>query len=457
MMKPDRRVTIRAALLRALWTPVAQAGEITNPGFEDGWTGWSDGDPTGTATALSDVAHTGTSAVKLTEDKAFVAQTVAVEPGATYRLSAFVRGPGTLGAKAGPEMFFEQQPKRGKQWREIAVTFATGEANSVSIFATSGGVEVRFDDFRLDVLEDGDAAVSKRILNASGGGFGLSPDLSPGKNFGLLGWYLSTPGDDDNNGLSDRISEVELAKGATDSRYFYTTEDGGMVFRATVAGAKTSANTRFTRTELREMLRRGDTSISTKTDDKAPNRNNWVLSSAPAQAQRAAGGIDGLLRATLAVNHVTTTGHKSHIGRVVIGQIHAAVDEPIRLYYRKLPGNSRGAIYAAHEVSNGDDIYFELLGSRRDSAADPENGIALDEKFSYEIETQGNWLQVRILKDGNILAAETIDMTDSGYDIAKDYMYFKAGVYNQNHSGEPDDYVQATFYELVAGHSDYAP
>ena len=37
--------------------------------------------------------------------------------------------------------------------------------------------------------------------------------------------------------------------------------------------------------------------------------------------------------ATLAVNHVTTTGEKYQIGRVIIGQIHAKDDEPVRLYY----------------------------------------------------------------------------------------------------------------------------
>ena len=43
-------------------------------------------------------------------------------------------------------------------------------------------------------------------------------------------------------------------------------------------------------------------------------------------------------------------------------------------------------------------------------------------------------------------------MTASGYDNPADYMFFKAGVYNQNNSGEPDDYVQATFYALKATH-----
>ena len=296
--------------------------------------------------------------------------------------------------------------------------------------------------------------MSPRIQSSSAGGTGLSPDLPPGRNFELVDWYLSTPEDADNNGKSDRITELELAGGYTDNRYFMTASDGGMVFRATVSGARTSNNTRYTRTELREMLRRGDTSISTKTSDGRPNRNNWVFSSAPLSAQRAAGGVDGTLRATLAVNHVTTTGDSSQVGRVIVGQIHAKDDEPARLYYRKLPSNERGALYVAHEPSGRDDVYFELIGSRSDQAPDPSNGIALGEKFSYEITVVGNQLRVQISQGEVIRATRVIDMSASGYDVDDDYMYFKAGVYNQNDSGDPDDYVQATFYELENYHGD---
>jgi hypothetical protein len=52
-------------------------------------------------------------------------------------------------------------------------------------------------------------------------------------------------------------------------------------------------------TELREMLRRGDTSISTKVDNGS-NKNNWVFSSAPKKAHNASGGVDGTLTAKLA-------------------------------------------------------------------------------------------------------------------------------------------------------------
>ncbi len=128
-----------------------------------------------------------------------------------------------------------------------------------------------------------------------------------------------------------------------------------MVFRCPIGGVTTSSNTRYTRVELREMLRRGDTSISTK----GVNKNNWVFSSAPVSDQVDAGGIDGNLKATLAVNQVTTSGDYSQVGRVIIGQIHANDDEPIRLYYRKLHENSRGAVYLAHEPIGREDLYID--------------------------------------------------------------------------------------------------
>ena len=180
--------------------------------------------------------------------------------------------------------------------------------------------------------------------------FGLDPNKAPGENFDLLGWYITTPADDNDDGKADSVYEQELAAGWTDKRYFYTDPvTGGMVFRTTPAGAKTSQNTSYTRTELRQRLRRGDDSSKVRETDEAPNKNNWVFSSAPLSARYHSAGVDGVMRATLAVNQVTRLGLNSQIGRVVIGQIHAKNDEPIRLYYRKLPGNKNGSIYFVHD------------------------------------------------------------------------------------------------------------
>ena len=276
----------------------------------------------------------------------------------------------------------------------------------------------------------------------------LNASLPPSGNFTLNDWYLSVPTDDDNSGTADSIKEDELSDGYELSDYFYTAIDGGMVFKDYIDGFKTSTNTSYTRTELREMLRQGNTDI----DTKGVNKNNWVFSSSPSSEQAKAGAIDGILNATLAVNNVTTTGDDYQIGRVVIGQIHANDDEPVRLYYRLLPGHDKGSIYIAHEPRTGAEAWIEMIGSRSDHANEPSDGIALNEKFFYQIKVVGNNLTVTIMRENKDDVTVSVDMTNSGYDQSGQYMYFKAGVYNQNNTGEEDEFVQATFYYLDNQH-----
>ncbi|PKF63862.1 polysaccharide lyase family 7 protein [Psychromonas sp. psych-6C06] len=279
--------------------------------------------------------------------------------------------------------------------------------------------------------------------------------MAPSSKFDLLGWTISVPVDSNGDGKSDQIKEKELASGYSDKNFFYLAEDGGMVFKAPIAGAKTSNNTTYTRSELREMMRRGDTQFKTK----GVGGNNWVFSSAPEADQKLAGGVDGTLEATLKVDHVTTTGENWQLGRVIIGQIHANNDEPIRLYYRKLPQHQKGSIYFAHEPRVGEEIWINMLGTslpnywnQNVTVTEPEDGIELGEKFSYRINVTGNTLTVTLMRAGKEDIIKTVDMSDSQFDESGQYMYFKAGVYNQNKSGEPDDYVQATFYDLVVTH-----
>jgi len=307
----------------------------------------------------------------------------------------------------------------------------------------------------------------------------LNPSSAPSENFDLSTWNLSVPidsGDEADYAKATTIKVEELNNEYELADYFWTdTNDGGMVFKDYIDGAKTSENTTCTRTEFREMLRGTDTDI----DTKGVNGNNWVFSSVPDALQSRAGGIDGNMTATLAVNEVTTTGKSSYVGRVIIGQIHAASDEPIRLYYRLLPGHTKGSIYFAHEPSNGnDEEWYEMIGSRDSDADEPSDGIALDESFSYEIDVVGNLMTVYIMRDGEETVSQEVDMSNSGYadgyyvdsdgDTQEDYMYFKAGVYNQNklidededgeddYGAEADDYVQVTFYSLEKSHDTYS-
>lgn len=278
----------------------------------------------------------------------------------------------------------------------------------------------------------------------------LDASVAPSDNFDLSTWNLSIP-ENSGSGTALTVTVSQINADYQNSKYFYTNTDGGMVFKCPIAGFKTSLNTSYTRTELREMLTGTNTSISTK----GVNKNNWVFGSAPTADKNAAASFDGEMSATLAVNYVTTTGDASQIGRVIVGQIHANDDEPIRLYYRKLKDNTLGSIYFAHEPIDGfgSEQWYDLIGSRSSSASNPSDGIALGEKFSYKIKVVNNDLTVTISREGKADVIKTIDMVNSGYDKGGQYMYFKAGVYNQNNTGDADDYVQATFYALEKSHT----
>ena len=275
----------------------------------------------------------------------------------------------------------------------------------------------------------------------------LDAELTPSQNFDLTHFKLNEPTDNDNNGRSDNILPKALNEGYQ-SEYFYTGKDGGLVFKCPPTGARTSNNTKYVRVELREMLRGNDSSIETK----GVTKNNWVFSSAPLKDQKAAGAIDGEMNATLAINKVTETGKKSQIGRVVIGQIHANSDEPIRLYYRKLKKNSLGSIYFAHEKNKGEDTYYEMIGGKSNDLSNPKDGIALNEKFSYKIKVIGNVMLVTISRKGKKDVERIISMKNSGYDVGGQYQYFKAGIYHLNNTAEKNDYAQATFYKLEVIH-----
>jgi len=270
----------------------------------------------------------------------------------------------------------------------------------------------------------------------------LDPSLPPSGNFDLSNWKITRPNQQERD--VDQVSN-----GYTIPGEFYTdSTTGAMVFWCPNDG-KTGGSS-YPRNELREMIRGEDTSIPTQ----GINKNNWVFSSSTMANQEASGGVDGIMTATVAVDHVSETSDEFRkVGRTIVGQIHASDDEPCRIYYRKLPGNTKGSIYFAHEPTTSAEQWYEMIGSRRDDASDPVDGVALGEKFSYEIKAIGNTLTVTIMREGKDDVVQEVDMTDSGFN--DDWMYFKAGNYNQNNAGDADEYAQVSFFALDVTH--FAP
>ena len=288
--------------------------------------------------------------------------------------------------------------------------------------------------------------------------FNLNSNSDPWDNFDLSRWSLDTPAPrNDDQCKAERTWDYSWSTNnpldSSSAPFFFTHSDGGMRFVTRIDGESTSSscNSGYVRSELREMIRAGNRDI----DDTGVSRNNWKLGYQPG-ADSNWGGVNGRMDATLRVNKVTTTGSSGQVGRVIIGQIHAINDEPLRLYYRKRSGQSKGCIYFAHEIRNDDDINFSMIGDESCTSS-PSNGIALDELFSYSIINNDEDLTVIIRRgdrNGSVIAQKTIDMNqlNSGYDRSDEAMYFKAGAYTQNDSGNGSDGDIVTFYRLSVSH-----
>lgn len=281
---------------------------------------------------------------------------------------------------------------------------------------------------------------------------------APSQMFDLSHWKITLPMDDNGDGKVDEVDTKEI-QGFSHPDYFYLDADGGMVFTAPNK-ATTTANSSNTRSELRQMPRGGNFRIKTK----AP-KNNFALASHP-WARRFA-SVGGKMEATLKVNHVATrAGHpdKPPAYSVVVGQIHAGKDqaliatrlgfgygnEPLKIYYKKWPEHNRGSVFWTYERnlpkddSNRTDIAYPVWGYTWENPSDPgQNGIALDESFSYTVNVHDDVMHLTFSAAGkktvrysinlanNIDAYGKLDPLDHKMGYTGDWHYFKAGAYNQ--------------------------
>lgn len=418
----------------------AKSVYISNFGFESGLRDWTVVKPV-TTSALNRV---GSFSAKITGENGLLSRKLSVDVNTDYQLSAYIRGKGTIAVEVAGKTVLASSDSSG--WRKTLVSFNSGTQTSITIFAMHNEGNSYFDQFALKTVSPSSVSLPSKAEATQV--TALDPELPPSGNFELVDWKLSVPTDVDNNGKSDTVAEEKLASGYTNADFFYTKPNGGMAFKVPVQGFKTSKNTKFTRVELREMLRRGNTDHSTK----GVGPNNWVFSSASQEDQNNAGAVDGQLTGTVSIDHVTTSGEPKQVGRVVFAQIHANKDEPIRFYYRKLPNHSKGSIYFAHEPLEEKDVYFEMVGSRSSKAKEPEDGVELGEKFSYEINVKGDEMTVKLFRDAKDTITQVVDMSKSGYDTPGQYMYFKAGAYLQDSTGNADDYAEVVYYALDNKH-----
>jgi len=326
------------------------------------------------------------------------------------------------------------------------------------------------------------------FLLAASAGIISSPstanDTPPGETFDLSTWKLTLPMDADGNGKVDEIKVSDL-QSYRHSDYFYLDDDNNMVF-VTPNSAFTTPNSSNARTELRQMLRGTDTSIGTH-DPK----NNFALASHGKADEFAQ--IGGYLEATLRVEHVAERSKKpdrKSAYSVVIGQIHAGKDqalmeanegfghgnEPLKIFYKKLPDQDTGSVFwnyeknLAKEDPKRTDVSYAVWGNDWSSNVDPgKEGISLGETFSYKVEVKGDIMHLTFNSQGHptrnfeINLADNVDAngkedTDdlpAGY--AGDWMYFKAGSYNQCNTKASSNACEGTgVWETDKANGDYA-
>jgi len=237
--------------------------------------------------------------------------------------------------------------------------------------------------------------------------------------------------------------------------FFYTVIDGTrrLVAYKTPNSGTTSKNSSNTRTELHQ-------------------KEEWIPETG------------GKLTGTLKVMHVSTSGDARVAASysTVVGQIHSGEgheNEPIKIFYKKFPGQTKGSVFWNYEINTaGDDnsgrwdfsypvwgYDMSVVGSTpTDFPAEPVDGIALGEEFSYEINVYKGIMYVTFTSPGhktmkftkNLIKSEYTTKADipeqtqklfvpigqDGVERANAYAgelnYFKQGAYNQTNGKDPE-------------------
>ena len=229
--------------------------------------------------------------------------------------------------------------------------------------------------------------------------------------------------------------------------FFYVKNDGKtdwVVYKTPNSGI-TSKTSKNTRTELGEKKR-------------------WIPETG------------GKLTGTLKVQHVSTTGDARAASSfaVVIGQIHSDEghkNEPLKIYYKKFPGHTKGSVFWNYEINTKGDnsgrwdyssavwgYDFSVVGLEPNTyPKEPENGIALGEEFSYEVNVYNGIMYLTFTSKGhktikftkNLLKSDFATKAEIPQQVIDNYssrravseerenayagekQFFKQGAYNQ--------------------------
>lgn len=234
--------------------------------------------------------------------------------------------------------------------------------------------------------------------------------------------------------------------------YFYTSNDGAdwIVYKTPNAGT-TSPNSYNTRTELGQKA-------------------SWLPKTG------------GRLTGTLKVLHVSTSGDARVAASysVVVGQVHGREgheNEPLKIFYKKFPGHEKGSVFWNYEINTAGDnsgrwdfstavwgYDMSVIATESDQyPPEPEDGIALGEEFSYEINIYQGIMYLTFKSAGHETKTFTKSLIKSSYishdDIPQqiidlysvigrdgtekpsayegELQQFKQGAYNQTNGRDP--------------------
>lgn len=195
----------------------------------------------------------------------------------------------------------------------------------------------------------------------------------------------------------------------------------------------------------------------------------------------------GNLTGTLKVKHVSTSGDARVAASysVVVGQIHGEEghkNEPLKIFYKKFPGHKKGSVFWNYEINTkGDDNSgrwdystavwghdMSVIGSTPTTApTEPEDGIRLDEEFSYEINVYNGIMYLTFKSEGHptrkfekslvksdfskkldipqqvqtLYSAIGRDGIERESAYADEIQNFKQGAYNQTNGKNPEDNI----------------
>ncbi len=238
--------------------------------------------------------------------------------------------------------------------------------------------------------------------------------------FDLTNWKL-TVDTDAKGGVTGTAQEIANPALKTYSGpAFFVGADGAMVFRCRVDGARTSANTKYPRSETREMI--------------GAEKAAWN----PKQY--------GALSATLKIDEIPMMAGKR--GKMVIGQIHGIDNELCRLYW------DDGEIYFVNDKTGEEGKTLAEVKHYFKAVIDgkPIPKVAIGQKFGYVISVDpANTDKLRL----TVYIAGVAYMSETHINSFwnNDALYFKAGVYlNVNAAQGWSGFGQVSFYGLDVSH-----